>query len=145
MSRRSMLIKDVQRIQAFSATDGCRIQEIIHPKNDQISENISLAMAEVAPGKATRPHKLSMLEIYYILEGKGLMHIGGETAEVHSGQAVYIPPLEIQHIENIGPEPLRFLCICHPEYDQDQDELVSSATPDQGGFNATPGQGRSRR
>jgi mannose-6-phosphate isomerase-like protein (cupin superfamily) len=124
MSRPYMLIKDTNRIQAFSATDGCRIKEIFHPKNGQVSENISLALAEVAPGEATQPHKLSMLEIYYILEGKGLMHIGDETAEVHSGQAVYIPPLEIQYIENIAHEPLRFLCICRPEYDPDQDELV---------------------
>ena len=128
MSLRHMLIKDANRIQAFSAVDGCRIKEIIHPKNDRISENISLALAEVAPGKATRPHKLIMLEIYYILEGKGLMHIGEETAEVHSGQAVYIPPLEIQYIENLDPEPLRFLCICHPEYTPDRNELVHRDT-----------------
>ena len=119
-----MLIKDVHKIPTLLAADGCLIKEIIHPHNDHISRNISLALAEVAAGKATRPHKLAMLELYFILEGKGLMHIAKETAEVRPGQAVYIPPHEIQYIENISSEPLRFLCICHPGYDPDQDKLL---------------------
>ncbi|MCK7511883.1 MAG: cupin domain-containing protein [Desulfobacterales bacterium] len=44
-------------------------------------------------------------EVYYVLEGRGLMHVGDETAEVAAGQAVYIPPGAVQFIENRGGGP----------------------------------------
>lgn len=116
-----MLIKDSRKTDSFIASDRSLIKEIIHPKNDRTSPGVSLALAEVSPGEATKPHHLGFVEIYYILEGQGVMHIEEETAEVFPGQAVYIPPDHVQFIENPGPEKLRFLCICHPGYDPDFD------------------------
>lgn len=117
-----MLIKDSRKLDGFIASDASLIREIIHPKNDRTSPGISLALAELLPGQATKPHYLKpLVEIYYILDGQGVMHIEEETTDVFPGQAVYIPPGQVQFIENPGPEKLRFLCICHPGYDPEFD------------------------
>jgi mannose-6-phosphate isomerase-like protein (cupin superfamily) len=117
-------IKNSHRVPAFTAADGCQIREIIHPSGDGTSPALSLAQAEVAPGRATRAHRLDRLEIYYILSGEGRMNVGGESAVVGPGLAVYIPAGERQFIENIGPTPLVFLCICQPAYDPAGDQAL---------------------
>ena len=117
-----MLIRDAARLESFTALDGCSIREIINPDRDQTDPGLSLALAEVAPGRATRPHRLSFLEVYYILEGQGLMHVDEEASPVGPGQAVYIPAGQSQWIENTGGLPLKFLCICHPGYKPEGDE-----------------------
>jgi mannose-6-phosphate isomerase-like protein (cupin superfamily) len=112
-----MLVQDSNRLSAFPAADGCLIREVIHPRRDGTAPGVSLARAAVAPGRTTRPHRLDMVEIYYLLAGRGRMVIDGRAREVTPGQAVYIPPGAVQSIENIGSEDLDFLCVCAPAYD----------------------------
>ncbi|MFQ6118826.1 MAG: cupin domain-containing protein [Methanosarcinales archaeon] len=50
-------------------------------------------------------------EIYYILSGKGLMHIEDERKEVESGDVIYIPPEKVHTLQNISQENLRFLTL----------------------------------
>lgn len=119
-----MLIKDVGGLDFFTSKDGCRIKEVIHPASDGTDPGLSLAYAELEPGRSTRPHRLGFLEIYYILEGQCRMRAGDETAEVGPGQAVYIPAGQTQSIKNTGPGTLGFLCLCHPGYDPKEDEVV---------------------
>jgi len=121
-----MLIKNIQELTAWPSKDGCRIKEIIHPGQTGTDLGVSLAWAEVPPGGSTVPHRLAMTEIYFVLEGRGVMHINGQEAEVGPGQAVYIPRQRTQFIKNIGPGPLRFLCVCHPAYDPEGDEVVAA-------------------
>lgn len=84
----------------------------------------SIAHAILKPKKSSLPHKLkNSVEFYYILEGRGLMHINDEFAEVHPGQVVYIPSDSKQWIENIGNSDLKFLCIVQPPWRQEDEEL----------------------
>jgi mannose-6-phosphate isomerase-like protein (cupin superfamily) len=55
-------------------------------------------------------------EVYYILKGKGLMHIDSESKEVGAGSTVYIPPNSVQSIKNLGREDLEFICIVNPPW-----------------------------
>ena len=85
----------------------------------------SLAHAVLGPGVASAPHRLkSSSEVYFILEGRGIVHIDGESAEVAAGQAVYIPPRSVQHIENIGDGSLIFLCLVSPPWREEDEELI---------------------
>ena len=52
------------------------------------------------------------------------MHINDESAEVKSGDTIYIPPKATQYIENLGEENLEFLCIVYPSWQPDAEELV---------------------
>jgi mannose-6-phosphate isomerase-like protein (cupin superfamily) len=121
-----MLIRELRESPRFRAKDGTTICELLHPDREEgISMGYSLAHAILGPGKSSAPHRLkSSSEVYFILEGRGIMHIGGESDDVGPGQAVYIPPGSIQHIENIGVGPLIFLCLVSPPWREEEDEAA---------------------
>jgi len=108
------------------AGDRTRLRELLHPDKQPLNLRYSLAHATVAPGETSTPHALTTSEVYYILQGEGQMHIGEEVATVKPGDAIYIPPQAHQYIENIGREPLIFLCIVDPAW-QARDEIVFDA------------------
>ncbi|MDZ7736600.1 MAG: cupin domain-containing protein [Gammaproteobacteria bacterium] len=95
-----MLIKRTSECNEFTANDGCGIREVLHPRNDGIDMPLSLAIARVEPGKQSYAHYLKQVEVYYILEGRGLVHIGEETAGVGPAMQSTFPPGASQWIEN---------------------------------------------
>ena len=65
---------------------------------------IKLFQTAIVPvGSKTLLHKHhTSEEIYYILEGQGLMTLNNEKFEVKKGDTIYIPPKNPHKIENIG-------------------------------------------
>ncbi len=119
-----MLIKDVQKCKRFTALDNTHLSELLHPAREEVGLHYSIAHAVLGPGKASLPHRLKeSSEVYYILEGVGIMNIEGEEAEVRRGHAVYIPPGSWQHIRNSGSADLEFLCIVHPFWREEDEEV----------------------
>ena len=116
-----MFVKNINDCPEFTANDGCQIQEWLHPKNDSIDLPYSIAMATVEIGQRSYKHKLQQAEIYLITAGQGRMHIDDEEQDVSTGDAVYIPPLSIQWIENNGEEDLRFVAIVNPPWTEEGD------------------------
>ena len=121
-----MLIKDLQNCEEFIGGDGSILRELLHPGKADLELRYSLAHATVKPGIASKLHKLKTSEIYYILEGVGIMHIDDESTKVHSGQVVYIPPNSKQHIQNIGNSDLKFLCIVDPAWQPKNEEILQT-------------------
>ncbi len=119
-----MFIKDLKQCEEFIAGDDTILRELLHPDKADLDLRYSLAHARVKPGKASVPHKLSTSEVYYMLEGKGIMHIDDETREVHPHQAIYIPPHAVQYIENTGNGDLVFLCIVDPAWKIEDEEVI---------------------
>ena len=119
-----MFIKDLQDCEKFQAGDGSLLRELLHPDKAKLEIRYSLACAIVKPGQTTQPHKLKTSEVYYILEGRGIMHIEDESAEVRPQQAIYIPPHARQSIHNPGDKDLCFLCIVDPAWRAEDEDLV---------------------
>jgi len=119
-----MIIRSLSDTAGFQAGDASFLKELLNPAKEPLAIRFSLAHAEVAPGRKTRPHRLTSAEVYVILDGRGRMHVGAETAEVSTGQTVYIPPGEVQRIENIGAGPLVFLCIVDPAWTPPGEEVL---------------------
>lgn len=111
-----MQIVERENLEPFLTKDGSIIREYQH------SKEMSLAEAVVKDETKPHYHKVSK-EIYYILEGKGLMEIDGETEQVGKDQAIIIPPGKTHRIKNIGERNLRILCFCNPSY-EDEDTLI---------------------
>ena len=63
-------------------------------------------------------------EVYYILEGEGVLHIDDDKFNVSKDQAIYIPPNSKQYIENSGKNELKFLCIVDPAWKKDDEEIL---------------------
>ena len=119
-----MIIRSLKDTASFGAGDASLLKELLHPAKEPLAIGYSLAHAEVGAGERTRPHRLKSAEVYFILEGRGRMHVGPETAEVGTGQAVYVPPGEVQFIESAGPGPLRFLCLVDPAWTPGDEEVL---------------------
>jgi mannose-6-phosphate isomerase-like protein (cupin superfamily) len=119
-----MIIKDVGDCREITAGDGSALRELLHPAKGPFACGYSLAEARVSPGQATLPHRLKASEVYFILEGRGRMRVDEESAPVAAGQAVYIPPLAVQSIENTGDGDLKFLCLVDPAWRPEEEEIL---------------------
>lgn len=118
-----MLVKKLVDLDKMEGGEGTAISQIFHPHNTLNGIRYSISHSTISPDKKSKQHKMKSSEIYYILQGKGIMHIDDETREVSENEAVYIPPFSKQYIENNGKEELKFLCIVDPAWRQ-QDEIV---------------------
>ena len=118
-----MFIKNLQDCEEFLAGDDSLLRELLHPDKADLAITYSLAHAVVKPGQTSKPHKLKTSEVYYILEGEGIMHINGESERVKPGQAIYIPPNSKQYIRNSGRSDLKFLCIVDPAWRHEDEEV----------------------
>lgn len=122
-----MLIRRLQDRQEITALDNTKVREILNPLHDgeELKLGYSLAHASLEPGQSSLPHRfLEASEVYCITKGIGMMHIDQEVSEVGPGDTIYIPPMAIQWIENMGSENLEFLCIVDPSWKPDAEELV---------------------
>jgi mannose-6-phosphate isomerase-like protein (cupin superfamily) len=120
-----MFVKFLKDCRKFIAGDGSILRELLHPDKADISIRYSLAHAKVKAGQRTKPHKLTSSEVYYVIAGKGLMHIDQESFEVGPECAVYIPPDAVQYIENTGNSELEFLCIVDPAWKVEDEEVFA--------------------
>ncbi len=122
-----MIVKRLKELKEIIALDDTIVREMLNPKHDTapLQLGYSLAHATLPPKKTSLPHRFKTAsEVYYILNGEGIMHIDKETEIVGPGDTIYIPPKGVQFIENIGDEDLEFLCIVYPEWQTDAEELV---------------------
>jgi mannose-6-phosphate isomerase-like protein (cupin superfamily) len=118
-----MFIRNLKDSEEFIAGDGSILRELLHPDKAGLALRYSLARAVVKPGQITLPHRLRTSEVYYIMEGEGVMHIDEESAPVGPGQVIYIPPLSAQYIHNPGTTNLVFLCIVDPAWRKEDEEV----------------------
>jgi mannose-6-phosphate isomerase-like protein (cupin superfamily) len=100
----------------FITADGSTIRSLLDRSVAPVRSQ-SLAEATLEPGQATTRHyHRASEEIYYLVEGGGLMEVDGERAEVAVGDAILIPPGAWHQLRNTGDGPLRLLCCCAPPY-----------------------------
>jgi mannose-6-phosphate isomerase-like protein (cupin superfamily) len=119
-----MLIKDIRKCRYFAAQDDTFLCELFHPAREDVKIPYSIAHAVLKSGCSSRPHRLKeSSEVCYILEGQGRIHIGGESASIRQGQAVFIPPASWQHVQNTGTDDLKILCIVYPGWNEGDEEL----------------------
>ena len=99
----------------YETSELCSINEL---SNDAADPDVSIARARVLPGVTTRWHRVrGIAERYVILEGRGVVEVGGLAAtEVGPGDVVRIPAGERQRIRNAGEGDLVFLAICTPRF-----------------------------
>lgn len=118
-----MFVKDLRDCEEFIAGDNTLLRELLHPDKAPLDLRYSLAHAKVKAGLTSFAHRLKTSEVYYILEGEGIMHIEEEEQPVKPGQAIYIPPGKRQFIHNSGTTDLIFLCIVDPAW-RVEDEVI---------------------
>ena len=85
----------IDDIQPYETKDGSMIRELMHPEVHDC-RNISLAMAEIGPGKKTAlHHHICSEEIYHIVMGEGSMTLGTQEFAIGKGDTVFQAPRKI--------------------------------------------------
>lgn len=70
----------------------------------------------IPPGKAGM-HSHTYDEVVYVVEGEGVLHLGGGSTPIRTGSCIHLPPLEEHCLENTGSQPMRVLGVFHPSGD----------------------------
>lgn len=109
-----MVVNQLSEQKPFTTADGSTIRSILDATNASV-QNQSLAEASIPLGGETdrHYHKLSE-EIYFMLEGRGLIEIDGDEREVVPGDAILIPSGAWHQMKALTD--VRFLCCCAPVY-----------------------------
>lgn len=119
-----MFIKRLHDCAEITAGDHTRLRELLHPARDPAAIRYSLAVAWLDSGGRSAPHKLKSSEVYFIIRGSGVMHVGDESSEVGPGDAVYIPAGAVQWLENPGAKAIEFACIVDPPWRVEDEQVV---------------------
>jgi mannose-6-phosphate isomerase-like protein (cupin superfamily) len=83
---------------------------------DSGARHVTQFVGIVEPCRAP-DHSHSYDEVGYILEGKGLVHMNGESIALSPGSCFHLPPGQVHCIENVGPGTMRILGVFHPSGD----------------------------
>lgn len=99
----------------FFTEELCHITEL---SNSACDEGLSIALARVEPGIATRWHRLvDTIERYVIVAGQGVVEVGDlPPRAVGPHDVVIIPPGVRQRITNSGSADLYFYALCTPRF-----------------------------
>jgi len=118
-----MIIKNQKNSTKIIENEGAIIYDLLNPQHVDDIIRYSLAYISLPCGKSTLSHTMKTSEVYYILEGNGVLHINNDTENVKIGDVVFVLPGSKQHIENVGSKDLKFLCIVDPAWKKD-DEII---------------------
>lgn len=111
-----MEVRAYSQAEPFVTTDGSTIRSLLDLSVAPVA-NHSLAEATLPTGGQTeRHHHKVSEEMYYLLDGAGLIEIDGEQRAVAPGDAILIPVGAWHQITNTGGGELRFLCTCSPPW-----------------------------
>ena len=108
--------REIDKVHVFSGQEGSQIKQIFTPEDTENVIRYSIAHCTINPGKTSKPHTIKMSEVYYILQGTGLMHIDNEEKQVIKDETIFVPPNSRQFLENSGNIDLVALCIVDPAW-----------------------------
>ncbi len=86
------------------------------------SKNLSITFVEMEPGGVQRIHSHEPEQMYYILEGQGLMVVDGEQKLVSPGDTIFFESFAEHGLKNTGDTILKYLSAASPSFTQAQIE-----------------------
>lgn len=121
-----MKIVNVRDAAVIVSRHGSEIRPLIDRTTSSITQ-CSLAEERLEPGQSVTPHfHRETEEVYYILEGEGVMTVGGEQRGVSAGDAILIPLNAIHSLENTGATSMRIVLVCGPAFSRSDENFVET-------------------
>jgi mannose-6-phosphate isomerase-like protein (cupin superfamily) len=119
-----MKIVNVRDAAVLVSRHGSEIRPLIDRTTSAITQ-CSVAEERLMPGQSVSPHfHRETEEVYYILEGEGMMTVGDESAGVIAGDAIMIPFNTVHSLENTGTSPMRIVLVCGPAFSRADENFV---------------------
>jgi mannose-6-phosphate isomerase-like protein (cupin superfamily) len=120
-----MIVTNRERANVIKTRHGSEIRPLVDRTTSAITQ-CSLAEEILLPGQSVTPHRHREIEeVYYIIEGRGVMTVGREQREVAAGDAIFIPRGNRHTLANTGTEPIKLLLVCGPAFFY-QDEVLDA-------------------
>ncbi len=88
---------------------------LISPRTSE-SKYLTTTYVEIKAGGKQRIHQHEPEQIYYILEGKGLMIVGKEKEPVGAGDCIFIPSNSPHGLKNESDAILRYFSAAAPSF-----------------------------
>ena len=122
-----MKIVNVRDAAVLVSRHGSEIRPLIDRTTSSITQ-CSVAEERLMPGQAVSPHfHRETEEVYYILEGEGMMTVGDERTGVVAGDAILIPLNTVHSLANTGASPMRIVLVCGPAFSRADENFVDAA------------------
>lgn len=84
------------------------------------AKKLAITVVEMEPGGFQHLHSHEPEQMYYILEGLGLMSVDGEDQLVQPGDCIFFPSLAKHGLKNTGEGVLRYLSAASPSFTPEQ-------------------------
>ena len=81
------------------------------------AEHLTTTLVEVEPGGLQRIHRHGPEQVYFVLDGIGIMTVGDETQEVRRGDCILVPSDTPHGIRNHGKQVLRYFSAAAPSFE----------------------------
>ena len=113
-----MTIADLAQITGRTYPAGRRTQNLVGGASPIKAQGFCMGYVTLEPGGGQVPwHNHPNEEVYFIVSGRAEACVGEERAEVHAGQALYVPPQTFHQLTNLGAEPLVMMYTYSPAGD----------------------------
>lgn len=86
------------------------------------AKNLAITIVEMELGGFQHLHSHEPEQMYYILEGEGLMTVDGEEKPVQAGDCIFFPSFADHGLKNTGESVLRYLSAASPSFTKEQCE-----------------------
>ena len=86
------------------------------------AEKLAITIVEMEPGGFQNLHSHEPEQMYYILEGSGIMTVDGEERAVQAGDCIFFPSFAEHGLKNTGGTVLRYLSAASPSFTLEQCE-----------------------
>lgn len=92
---------------------------ILLKQGDVGNVRLAVTWVEVQPGAMQKPHAHAQEQVYVVVAGRGVMHVGVDRQAVAEGDLVHIPPHAEHYVENTGDELLSYISAATPAFSAD--------------------------
>ena len=134
-----MIISDLAKIEGRTYPARRRTQNLVGGAAPIRAAHFAMGFVTLEPDGGQVPwHNQEQEEVYFLIEGRAEMCLGGEREVLEAGQAVYIPPGVFHQVTNIGPTAARLLYCYGPAGDVAHWRQELDGTLPQAGREAPP-------
>jgi mannose-6-phosphate isomerase-like protein (cupin superfamily) len=88
------------------------------------SKKLTTTIVEMQAGGIQRVHSHEPEQMYYILEGEGIMTVGDETKEVRAGDCVFFSSFTPHGLQNTGDTVLTYFSAASPSFSAEESEKL---------------------
>ena len=86
------------------------------------SEKLAVTLVEMKPDGFQHLHAHEQEQMYYILEGHGIMQVGEEESEVSTGDCIFFSSHTKHGLRNTGGSVLKYLSAASPSFKNEDSE-----------------------